>query len=274
MKIIIFTDIHGNFETLKLLSQTNDFIESDLRICLGDCIDNDMQNNEVLNFLHQTNTFCLLGNYEGKITDWFSEPYKNIEKNIQKNNELKQSLSKENYDFILNNFRKTIDINFNNEKFNFCHYKWENENSLCKRVEENLADITNLFKDENYNNTIYGHTHNFSLINKENKNYICVGALGYKCPAPYITVDMNITEKEFIKQNPNIKNFIYKNLNCINLKSITNITNIETKKLVIKDAYTINLNLIDYNFQSIINFYNTPKIQKRNFELSQSILQI
>ena len=274
MKIIVFTDIHGNYELLKLLSQTNDFVESDLRICLGDCIDNDMQNNEVLNFLQKTNTICLLGNYEGRTTDWFSEQYKRIERYIQKNNELKQSLSNENYDFIVNNFIKTLDINFNNEKWNFCHYKWKDENSLCKRIEENLADIPNLFNADNYSNIIYGHTHNFSFINKLNKNFICIGALGYKCPAPYLTIDINTKTTDFENQNENLKNFICKNENYINLKSITNITNIESKTIFTAKDYTINLNLIDYDYQNIINFYNTTKIQKRNFALSQSYLNI
>ena len=38
MKICVFSDIHGNYDSLRLLLDSEDFKNADIRICLGDIV--------------------------------------------------------------------------------------------------------------------------------------------------------------------------------------------------------------------------------------------
>ncbi len=268
MKIIVFTDIHGNFEILKALSQTNDFKDSDLRICLGDCIDNEMQNNECLEFLEKTKTICLFGNYEGRITDWFYEEYTHLEKNIKKNKELKDSINEHNYNFIINTFIKNLYLDFGQSKWKFCHYKWANDNSLSKRIEDNQLELVKLYSLDKFDNIIFGHSHNFTMIHNDNQNLICIGSLGYKCPAPYLTIDTDISIDNFKRLNTQYIDNISKIDISYQCNTQMNVSTLPSKELFCCDNYSITLNFINYDANYIKNFYNTTKIQKRNFDLT------
>lgn len=268
MKILVFTDIHGNYEILKELFNTEDFKQADLRICLGDCIDLDMQNNECLHLLKESQCICTYGNYEARLFDWFNEPSKNLEKFIQKNKEIKESLDEQSLN-ILNSFTKEFTLNIC-KTFKFCHYKWANDKELVIREEPTYNHITSIYKNDDYDFIICGHDHNSYNYIENNKQIICIGSLGFKCPAPYLTINVNIDTETFKKLNPNY--IEYCNHSNIEVMPNSNLkTSFDKSKILYEDNdIKITLKYLKYNLDALKNIYNTPKFHKRNFELKFS----
>jgi predicted phosphodiesterase len=62
VRAVILSDIHANFEALKMLEAV--IQEADLRICLGDLIGYYCQVNEVLDFIRARDFLCIRGNHE------------------------------------------------------------------------------------------------------------------------------------------------------------------------------------------------------------------
>lgn len=62
MKIIFISDIHANFEALKLIEE--DLLMADRVICLGDVIGYYCQVNEVIDLLRKIGVLCVMGNHD------------------------------------------------------------------------------------------------------------------------------------------------------------------------------------------------------------------
>ena len=57
MKILVFTDVHGNYNSLLALEKTNDFKTSDKIIFLGDVLFGYSRPNDCINFLKYNSIF-------------------------------------------------------------------------------------------------------------------------------------------------------------------------------------------------------------------------
>lgn len=62
MRLALISDIHGNFEALKVLSDI--FSEVDQVLCLGDLVGYYCQVNEVIDYMRNLNALCLMGNHD------------------------------------------------------------------------------------------------------------------------------------------------------------------------------------------------------------------
>lgn len=61
MKVLIISDIHGNYEALKAVMELESY---DQLVFLGDAVDYGPQPAEVVDFLHENSTFNLMGNHD------------------------------------------------------------------------------------------------------------------------------------------------------------------------------------------------------------------
>ncbi len=267
MKILVFTDIHGNLELLKALFSTQDFLESDLRICLGDCIDLDMPNNECLELLRAHDVICTYGNYEARLFDWFEEPSKQKPKFVEKNALIKSSLDDGSLRF-LGTFCKEFTLDLG-KAFTFCHYKWKDNYSLVERLEPTKEYISHIYSGVKSDYIICGHDHN-TYHYYDGKDMICIGSLGLKCPAPYVIIEADLPVDDFMQHNIEYKEHC-KKVDVVGATPQIEVEGVDTQILSKKDGFTITLKLMHYSLDFLKQIYPIPKFIKRNFNLNISI---
>ena len=88
MKICVFGDIHGNYSQLEKLTKTEDFLNADLKICLGDVVGLGPYQKECMDLLSKYNCVFLMGNHEARMTkliDDLDKHYEPMEKAWLKN---------------------------------------------------------------------------------------------------------------------------------------------------------------------------------------------
>ena len=73
MKACVFTDIHANLDALNKLISTNDFKNSDVKICLGDAVVMGPFPNECCKALLDNNCIWLMGNHDSYIANGLPE---------------------------------------------------------------------------------------------------------------------------------------------------------------------------------------------------------
>ena len=67
LKICVFSDIHGNIDELLKLTQSDDFKNADMRICLGDVVGLGPYQKECMDELSRYDCVMLLGNHEARM---------------------------------------------------------------------------------------------------------------------------------------------------------------------------------------------------------------
>ena len=195
MKILVFTDVHGNLSCLEALANTEDFKSADKIIFLGDVIIGCSRPNECINFLKNINCIKILGNNdfyisrhipEVDMTEFSGEKLKQAEY-------MKSILTYENKKEILS-WEMDYNLNIDNIKFYFTHYAWENYNNDVNVVDSpinpTLQDREKAFKDIDTDYIIFGHEHKSNCFFGENKVYYCLGSLGLKSPSGYLLIEI------------------------------------------------------------------------------------
>ena len=64
MKILIYSDVHGNKDALEKLINHSEYKSADMRIFLGDIVSFCPYPNECINLLKNTNDIVLKGNHD------------------------------------------------------------------------------------------------------------------------------------------------------------------------------------------------------------------
>lgn len=191
MKICVFTDIHGNLESLNLLMQTNDFKTSDLKICLGDAVVMGPYPNECCEALLKNDCIWLMGNHDCYIANGLpEEEYKFFKPDKIAHQNYMRSIIKNEHKEIMKNLPKDYLINIGAKKLYFTHYIWE----TCNNVIDNpnvptVENISQIYKNINADYIFYGHEHHFSHFKDTSKEYICVGSLGMVHPGHYTIIE-------------------------------------------------------------------------------------
>lgn len=189
MKICVFGDIHANFEQMKALSQTEDFMQADLRICLGDVVGMGPYNLETLECMLKFDVIYLCGNHEARITKEIDDltlekdggvfvQYENCRKAIDK------------YLPLLRSLPKNYDMTIGGKKFRFTHYGWHNHQMSNKILSLKNQSLTKQFgvENEKFDYVIYGHIHTPSIVVEGSTTFFDVGSLGLKSLGNYLMI--------------------------------------------------------------------------------------
>lgn len=192
MKICVFTDVHGNYEQLKKLVKTEDFITADKRICLGDVVGLGPYQKECMNELSKFDYDMVMGNHEARMIYLINDLNPTIDPMICKQfDENRQKLSI--YMDKFKNLPFNYDLVLGGKKFRFTHYGWSNNNMANRNILLKDKSLTQQFglKDGEFDYVIYGHIHSPSDIVEGKTHFIDVGSLGLKSPSNYLIIEVN-----------------------------------------------------------------------------------
>lgn len=83
MKILLLSDIHGNFEALQAVMKQAQRLSYDQIICLGDLVGYGPQPQEVISFIRNEGISCVLGNHDAGVAgllpmDFFRDPNRTL----------------------------------------------------------------------------------------------------------------------------------------------------------------------------------------------------
>lgn len=192
MKICIFTDIHANLDALIKLMDTNDFKNSDVKICLGDAVVMGPFPNECCKALLDNNCIWLMGNHDSYIANGLpEEEYKYFKQDKIDHQNYMREVVEDKYKQIMKNLPKEYVINAGDKKLYFTHYMWETWDNVIDNPETPTAEnISDIFKEVEADYIFYGHEHHASHFKRDNKELVCVGALGMVYPGHYTIVDI------------------------------------------------------------------------------------
>lgn len=203
MKILVFSDLHGNLNSLNALLKTEDYREADKTIFLGDVTFGCSRANDCITLLDNENITCILGNNDRYIV------YNHIaSKDSHTFNEGKHSqmqymlehISQENKD-IMKSWLMDIEINVYGKTLYFTHYPWldlDNDPyaAPCPSI-HTLDNIKPLFEGITADYIIFGHEHIKYELGDQNTTYYCIDTLGLKEPGDYLVIDCNEERIEF-----------------------------------------------------------------------------
>lgn len=197
MKILVFSDIHGNSVPFKKLLQSNDYKNADLRIFIGDIITLGPDTNECVELLRENDIIPILGNNDSYVVNFFPEREQINPKKVMGLLHRREVLKAKNKKFI-QSFKKEVEFCLLNKKLLFTHYIWEDDTNVVKNpVVTNKNDVVKIFKDKDYDYIFYGHEHIPAMYKEKNKTLIGVGSLGVKHKGNYVVID--ITDKISIR---------------------------------------------------------------------------
>ena len=187
MKIGIITDIHSNIQALKAVLKEFDKIKVDKIICCGDIIGIGINPEEtVQELLKRRNTIIAVrGNHEqyllnGIPTDIHNDKRKMSKEEYENHKWNHNKLSKQSVKF-LSELKLSQYIEVEGKRIFITHYPYKKDGTYKKHIKNiSIAECEEMFKEYDADIFLFGHTHTFSINEKNNKWYINVGSLG--CP--------------------------------------------------------------------------------------------
>ena len=202
MKICVFGDVHGNFKQFKKLTETKDFLNADIRICLGDMVGLGPYQKQCMDLLSNFEHVMVMGNHEARMTKMIDDltPEKNPGIYEQFDMYRKQLAP------YLPTFEKlplshTLEIL--GKKIYFTHYGWYNNDMANRNPALRKKSLLEQFglKEDEYDYVVYGHIHSPSETTVGKTKFIDIGSLGLKSPSNYLTIDdengvLNIQRKQ------------------------------------------------------------------------------
>ena len=196
MKILVFTDVHGCFNSLCALEKTDDFKNADKIVFLGDVLFGYSRPNECIEFLRKNNCHCLIGNNDayvccGATSGQLKEMQEQKKQQMQW---FKEHISDENKS-IVRKWDKYLQLTVDNKKFCFAHFDWvdiDNEQRMSKIcTKRDLEARKKMFKQFDAQYYFFGHEHNYNFFANDQKQYYSVGSLGITNPGSYLLIDCN-----------------------------------------------------------------------------------
>lgn len=173
MKILIISDIHGNFPALQAIDKY--FQTVDLAICLGDIVGYHCYVNEVIDYLRNNRVVCIQGNHDRYIFEGLENQTKEINDSVRFGIEIaNKKLSLESKEW-LKQLPTSLSFKFDGISFLCCHgspwdvtngYVYSNSN-LFPKMEEFSFDIIAL-----------GHTHRAYTKHQGSVTILNPGSIG------------------------------------------------------------------------------------------------
>lgn len=187
MKIGIITDIHSNIQALNTILNEFEKIRVEKIICCGDIIGIGINPEETVQALLKIKEklIAVRGNHEQYLLNGLP---KEIHDNKREMSEIEIKNHKWNHSKLSNqsiDFLRQLEIYQNIElagkRFYIVHYPQQSNGTYKKHIKNpNATDNVEMFRENDADIFLYGHTHTFSVNNVGNKWYINPGTLG--CP--------------------------------------------------------------------------------------------
>lgn len=191
MKICVFGDIHGNYEQLLKLIKTDDFLNADLRVCVGDIVGLGPFQKECMDLISKYDCKFLMGNHEARMIKYIDlDPDKDpadYEHFVMNREKLKSHLQ------TIKNMPFNYDVILGNKKIRFTHYGWFNKDMANKDFKLKNACLLKQFdiENENFDYVFYGHIHSPSCTIENKTTFFNVGSLGLKSPGNYSIIEIS-----------------------------------------------------------------------------------
>ena len=190
MKILVYTDVHGNKYALKNLQKSADYKNADLRIFLGDAVLRCPYPNECLQMIWKSGDIFVVGNHDLDCA-FISSENATTSEHIEY---MKEKILPE-YRKKLLNMPKEYYVDCFGKKLFFAHYPWVSGGSVMDipARKEKKQKTVDMFKNVNADYIIYGHDHTPAKFECDGKTFVCVGSLGLKHPGHYIVINIDET---------------------------------------------------------------------------------
>ena len=187
MKIGIITDIHSNIQALNAILNEFEKIKVDKIICCGDIIGIGINPEEtVQELLHiKDKLIAVRGNHEqyllnGLPKEIHDDKRKMSNEEIENHKWNHSKLSDQSIDF-LRQLKISENIQFEGKRFFITHYPQKTDGTYKKHIKNpSIEENEEIFKENDADIFLYGHTHTFCVNKNNDKWYINVGSLG--CP--------------------------------------------------------------------------------------------
>ncbi len=168
MKIAIFSDIHGNYQSLESIIKDIKNKEYDDVICLGDIIGLGPSSNECLKLINDSNIRLILGNHELYYKHMFKLKERDIEHDLWVHSKIKESI----------NGVEKYELNINNFKILFTHYFYKDPHHFEDFHLFEKDNYKEVLDKLNYDYVFYGHLHEYRKDVINNKTYYCLDSSG------------------------------------------------------------------------------------------------
>lgn len=157
MKILLISDLHGNYEALKEILERESFDEI---FFMGDAVDYGPNPLEVIDFLNGNSKFNVMGNHDHAVAfdvDCQCAPAMHHLSEFSRDNITKKLLSKQDIDKI-KKFREKIEVELEGQKFYLTHASpYNNLYGYLFSTEAEMVSRDEKLKEYSY--IIVGHTH-------------------------------------------------------------------------------------------------------------------
>lgn len=212
-RIFIFTDTHGNAESIKALLPTINKLNPDYIFSAGDLIGIGPSHNEVLDIVKTLpNFYSVKGNHEAYYLDGYKNPSAALEE--KHHDWIRNTMDPKHNDFLKSlPFVKYFHIE--GYTIALTHYARRNERFITIETEKTYEKLCETFKDIDADIIIFGHDHYGSVVFGD-KNFINIGTLGCTnlnvgfAKAALLTLDNHTLKLEEIKVPYDVTNEINK----------------------------------------------------------------
>ena len=195
MKILVYSDVHGNLYALNKLQNSKNYKEADLRVFLGDAVMMCPYPNECLENIWESGDIFLLGNHDSYCAYGLpEEEFVYFKADKREHQTYMRNKTKQEYIDKLKTMPKDYSIEVQGKKFYFTHYAWETEKLVMDDPDDPNAPTEKtaaMFEDINADYVIFGHNHKPAEFDYKNKKFVCVGSLGMKYPGHYIIINID-----------------------------------------------------------------------------------
>ena len=197
MKILCYSDVHGNKYTLETLINSEDYNLADKKIFLGDLVNFCPYGEECINIIKNSNDILLKGNHDFYLSNNISNKLEGLSLFWAEHQKYTKNLLSNNSMEFLINLPYNYELKVENKLFYFTHYLWESDSIVAKNPDKNYSPskkTAQIFDNIQANYIIFGHNHFPGMVEYNGKTFICVGSLGAKYPANYLVIDINNDE--------------------------------------------------------------------------------
>lgn len=194
MKILVFSDVHGNLNSLNALIKTKDWQNADRKIFLGDACVGFSRPNECVALLKSLDCDKIMGNNDFYIGDHVPEVdfVEFSESKAQQMRYMQNLVTAQNKQTLMS-WQKDLFLDIFGKKFHFTHYVWENFNGDVNVIDEpkekDFATRKQMFANDNSAYVFFGHEHHENHFTDGKQHFYCLGAMGLDSPAYYLLVD-------------------------------------------------------------------------------------
>lgn len=187
MKIGIITDIHSNIQALNAVLEEFERIKVDKIICCGDIIGIGINPEETVQELLKKRNMLIAvrGNHEqyflkGLPKKVHDDKRKFNNEEIENHKWNHSKLSEESKKF-LSDLKLFQNIEIEGKRFYIVHYPQKDDGTYKNHIKNpTIIEYKEMFKDNDADIFLFGHTHTFCINNEDNKWYINTASLG--CP--------------------------------------------------------------------------------------------